>query len=86
MVINLRDVWIVVIEGGMMLLMNFMVLIGNFVMCFVIFNKFCFYIMMNLFIVCLVMCYLFVVCFFMLFIVGVFMVGRWFFGCVFCDI
>lgn len=86
MVTNSRDAWIVAIEGGTMLLMNFMALTGNFVMCFVIFNKPRFHTTTNLFIVCLAMCYLFAACLLMPFTAGALMAGRWPFGRVSCDI
>ena len=69
-----------------MLLMNFIALTGNFVMCFVIFNKPRFHTTTNLFIVCLAICYLFAACLLMPFTAGALMAGRWPFGLVSCDI
>lgn len=69
-----------------MLLMNFIALTGNFVMCFVIFNKPRFHTTTNLFIVCLAMCYLFAACLLMPFTAGALMAGKWPFGRVSCDI
>ena len=69
-----------------MLLMNVTALIGNFLMCFVIFNKPRFHTTTNLFILPLAMCYLFAACFVMPFTAGTLMAGRWPFGNVSCDI
>ena len=69
-----------------MLVMNLIAVTGNFVMCFVIFNKPRFHTTTNLFIVCLAMCYLFAACLLMPFTAGALMVGGWPFGRVSCDI
>jgi len=86
MILNSRDTWIVVIEGGMMLLINGIALIGNFFMCLVIFNKPRFHTTTNLAIVSLTMCHLSAACLVMPFTAGALMAGRWPFGRVSCDI
>ena len=86
MILNSRHTWIVVIEGGMMLLINGIALIGNFLMCLVIFNKPRFHTTTNLAILSLAMCHLSAACLVMPFTAGALMAGRWPFGRVSCDI
>lgn len=81
MIFNLGvDKMILIVEGGLMLLINFVVFIGNLLMCFILYKKFCFYIIVNIFILLLIICYVFIFCLVMFFIVGLLVVGEWMFG------
>ena len=86
MMLHSRDKLTVAIEGGLILLMNFTALTGNFFLCWVIFKKQRFHTTTNTFIVSLAMCYLFAACLVMPFTTGALMSGRWPFGNVSCDI
>lgn len=84
--LNFRNVFIIVFEVGFLLLINLIVFLGNLFFCYVIYNKLKYYMIMNIFIFVLIMCYGFIVLFVMFFIVGVLIIGWWVFGWVVCDI
>lgn len=73
--LNFRNVFIIVFEVGFLLLINLIVFLGNLFFCYVIYNKLKYYMIMNIFIFVLIMCYGFIVLFVMFFIVGVLIIG-----------
>ena len=85
-ILSSRDKFTVAIEGGLMLLMNFIALTGNFFLCLVIVKKQRFHTTNNIFIMSLAICYLFSACLVMPFTSGALIKGRWPFGRVSCDI
>lgn len=86
MVLNSRDKFIVAVEGGLILIINFVAFIGNLLICLIMYKKPRFHTATNTFMVALTVCYGFIACLAMPFTVGALVTGKWLFGQVLCDI
>ena len=81
-----RNKFTVAVEGGLMLVINLVALMGNLLICLVMYNKPRFHTTTNTFTLVLAVCYGFIACLVMPFTVGSLVTGRWLFGQVLCDI
>lgn len=84
--LTLRDRPTVVIEAGLLLLVNVFAFTGNLLICLVMYNKPRFHTTTNTFTLALSVCYEFIACLVMPFAVGSLISGKWVFGQVLCDI
>lgn len=78
--LKMRFVFFVVVELLFFLIINGVVFVGNVLVCFVFYRNFRLCIIFNYYIIFFVMIDLLILVFFLLFLVGLLIVGRWFFG------
>lgn len=78
--LKIRFVFFVVVELLFFLIINGVVFVGNVLVCFVFYRNFRLCIIFNYYIIFFVMIDLLILVFFLLFLVGLLIVGRWFFG------
>lgn len=86
MLLDSRDKFTVVVEGGLILIINFVAFMGNLLICLIMYNKPRFHTTTNTFMLVLAVCYGFIASLVMPFTVGSLVTGRWLFGQVLCDI
>lgn len=77
---------ILIVEGGLMLLLNFTAFTGNLLICVVLYKKPRFHTTANTFILSLTICHVFTASLVMPFTAGSLVVGEWTFGQILCDI
>lgn len=80
-----RSFFLKIVEISLLIILNVLFLIGNILVCILVYknNRFC--IIMNLYIIVLVVSDLFFVVFVMFFGIGVLIISEWSFGEVFCQ-
>lgn len=81
-----RDILTVAIEGGLMLIISSVAIMGNLLICFVTFTNPRFHTVSNVFVVSLAICYIFAAFLVLPTTAGTLLAGRWPFGQVLCDI
>lgn len=78
------SLFFIILEFILIILLNIVLVMGNILVCILVYRNIRFWILINFYIVVLVMSDLLFVILVMFFVVGVFILGKWFFGEVVC--